>query len=103
MSIVSRSYILITFLQEIHILKQFDEDFYGSNLKVKVVGFIRPELNFNSVGKFNCYYWNYKTKVVFKFHFFFHIDELVNTIHSDIEHAKQKLDENDKIDVYFDL
>ncbi|XP_015363817.1 PREDICTED: putative riboflavin kinase isoform X2 [Diuraphis noxia] len=33
---------------EIHILKQFDEDFYGSNLKVKVVGFIRPELNFNS-------------------------------------------------------
>ncbi|XP_022166944.1 putative riboflavin kinase [Myzus persicae] len=64
---------------EIHILKQFDEDFYGSNLKVKVIGFIRPELNFNSV------------------------DELVNTIHSDIEHAKQKLDENDKTDVYFDL
>ncbi|XP_025198324.1 riboflavin kinase [Melanaphis sacchari] len=64
---------------EIHILKQFDEDFYGSNLKVKVVGFIRPELNFNSV------------------------DELVSTIHSDIEYAKQNLDENEKVDVYFDL
>ncbi|XP_026819659.1 putative riboflavin kinase [Rhopalosiphum maidis] len=64
---------------EIHILKQFDEDFYGSNLKVKVVGFIRPELNFNSV------------------------DELVNTIHSDIEYAKQNLDENEKMDEYFVL
>lgn len=47
-------FILITYFylsQEIHILKQFDKDFYGSNLKIKVVGFIRPELNFNSVGK----------------------------------------------------
>ncbi|XP_025418138.1 putative riboflavin kinase [Sipha flava] len=64
---------------EIHILNKFDNDFYGSNIKIKVVGFIRPELNFNSV------------------------EELVNTIHSDIEYAIQKLENTDKNDEYFNL
>lgn len=63
---------------EIHILRQFENDFYGSNLKIKVIGFIRPELNFNS------------------------IEELVKTIHSDIEYAKQKLDNHSQMDEYFD-
>lgn len=31
------------------------------------------------------------------------LDELVKTIQSDIEHAKQKLEENDQIDEYFNL
>jgi len=39
--------------------------------------------------------------MIFKLFIFF-IEELVKTIHSDIEYAKQKLDENDKTDVYFD-
>jgi len=35
--------------------------------------------------------------------FFFFIDELVSTIHSDIEYAKQNLNENNKNDDFFNL
>ncbi|KAA0199329.1 hypothetical protein HAZT_HAZT009265 [Hyalella azteca] len=38
-------------LQETHILHVFDEDFYGSWLRVVVLGYIRPELNFESLGE----------------------------------------------------
>lgn len=35
--------------------------------------------------------------------YIFFTDELVSTIHSDIEFAKQNLDENSKIDDFFNL
>lgn len=34
---------------EVHILKEFDEDFYGAELQVKVVGFIRKMLKFDGI------------------------------------------------------
>jgi len=34
---------------ETHILHQFDGDLYDKHLKVVIVGFLRPELNFNSL------------------------------------------------------
>lgn len=34
---------------ETHIIHQYDNDFYGQMLKVCIVGYIRPELNFNSL------------------------------------------------------
>ncbi|CAH1251550.1 RFK [Branchiostoma lanceolatum] len=53
---------------EPHILHHFKEDFYGSTLSVCIVGYIRPEMSYNSV------------------------DELIAAIHSDMEVAKQELD-----------
>ncbi|XP_050526592.1 putative riboflavin kinase isoform X2 [Daktulosphaira vitifoliae] len=37
---------------EIHILNKFEEDFYGSKLKVIVTGYIRQELDFSSMSLF---------------------------------------------------
>ncbi|XP_050438013.1 riboflavin kinase [Adelges cooleyi] len=54
---------------EIHILHEFKEDFYGSNLRIIVVGYVRPEMDFDSV------------------------DDLIKTIHSDIDIAKKQLDQ----------
>jgi riboflavin kinase len=52
---------------EVHLLHSFEKDFYGEMIKVVIVGYIRPQLNFN-------------TK-----------DELTAAIQSDIEEAKFKL------------
>ncbi len=37
--------------QETHIIHTFENDFYGSTLRVLVAGYIRPEKNFSSKGK----------------------------------------------------
>lgn len=36
---------------EVHIIHQFDQDFYGSLLKICVLNYIRPEMDFNSVNE----------------------------------------------------
>ncbi|CAN0149589.1 unnamed protein product [Scytosiphon promiscuus] len=51
---------------EPHLLHDFDEDFYGQKLHVLLCGFIRNELNFNS------------------------LDELIVAIADDIKFAKEK-------------
>lgn len=33
-------------------MHQFQSDFYGSMLKLVILGYIRPEKNFKSLGKF---------------------------------------------------
>lgn len=38
------------FFQETHIIHNYQEDFYGSILKVCVAGHIRDEQNFSSIG-----------------------------------------------------
>ncbi|XP_050672467.1 putative riboflavin kinase [Leptidea sinapis] len=53
---------------ETHVLHQFDKDFYGSLLKICIVGYLRPEKNFNS------------------------LDELIYAIKQDIENAHKELD-----------
>jgi len=35
-------------------MHKFPKDFYGSELSVCVCGYIRPELKFNSLGRFFC-------------------------------------------------
>lgn len=52
---------------EVHILGDYAEDFYGEQLKMTVLGFIRPEIKFSG------------------------LEELVNRIHQDIGIAKQQL------------
>ena len=52
---------------EVHILNQFKDDFYGSSLFVAICGYIRPEQKFDS------------------------LDQLIDTIHKDIEIAKNEL------------
>lgn len=42
-----------TCIQEIHIMHKFNSDFYGCELKVLVLGYIRPELDYISRGKSN--------------------------------------------------
>ena len=37
--------------QETHIIHTFDNDFYGAELSVVILGFIRPEKNYPSLGK----------------------------------------------------
>ncbi|KAI8068036.1 hypothetical protein BC940DRAFT_300174 [Gongronella butleri] len=52
---------------EVHILHEFPEDFYGSELKVIVMGYIRPEQNYPS------------------------LDALITDIRTDMEVARQSL------------
>jgi riboflavin kinase len=36
---------------EAHLLHKFEEDFYGSRIKLVIYGYLRPEANFDGVGK----------------------------------------------------
>ena len=36
---------------EAHFIHKFDSDFYGIGITLNILGYIRPELNFNSLGK----------------------------------------------------
>lgn len=54
---------------ETHILHDFKSDLYGQTLKVCIVDYLRPELNFNS------------------------LNELIDAINGDIEKSKVKLDD----------
>ena len=36
--------------QEIHIMHEFDKDFYGFEMRAVVLGYIRPELDYTSRG-----------------------------------------------------
>ncbi len=40
----------VVFSQEPHLLKNFPEDFYGQELRLAAVGYLRPEWNFDSLG-----------------------------------------------------
>uniref|UniRef100_A0A9L0RQ49 Riboflavin kinase n=1 Tax=Equus caballus TaxID=9796 RepID=A0A9L0RQ49_HORSE len=53
---------------ETHIMHTFKEDFYGEILNVAIVGYLRPERNFDS------------------------LESLISAIHGDIEEAKKRLD-----------
>ena len=35
---------------EAHLIRTFDEDFYGEHIRIDVLGYIRPEWNFTSLG-----------------------------------------------------
>lgn len=56
---------------EAHILNKFDGDFYGANLKLVILGHIRPERDFLS------------------------LDDLIDEIKNDIRIAEGKLDNNE--------
>ena len=45
-------YVHCSVLQETHIIHNFKEDFYGSTLKVCMLGYLRPMKNFSSLGKY---------------------------------------------------
>uniref|UniRef100_A0A3P9AWD1 Riboflavin kinase n=1 Tax=Maylandia zebra TaxID=106582 RepID=A0A3P9AWD1_9CICH len=60
---------------ETHVIHKFKEDFYGEVLSVVLVGYIRPERSFNSLG----------INALLKF-------SLIAAINSDIEEAKMKLE-----------
>lgn len=36
---------------EVHILNEFAEDFYGDTVRVVVTNYLRPEMNFDSLGE----------------------------------------------------
>lgn len=36
-------------VQEVHILHKFEDDFYGKELRIAMLGFIRPEYNYTSL------------------------------------------------------
>lgn len=54
---------------ETHIMHKFEEDFYGKTLRVAILGYLRPEMNFDS------------------------LDGLITQIHDDIKQADELLDQ----------
>ncbi|XP_039263026.2 riboflavin kinase-like [Styela clava] len=56
---------------ETHLIHKFDKDFYGSELGLVILGYIRPETNFDS------------------------LEKLVKAIRTDIEIANHKLNQED--------
>ncbi|XP_020601498.1 riboflavin kinase-like isoform X1 [Orbicella faveolata] len=56
---------------ETHIIHTFDNDFYGAELSVVILGFIRPEKNYPS------------------------LDALIEAIHADIREAEQTLEKTE--------
>jgi riboflavin kinase len=54
--------------QEVHILYKFPEDFYGSEMAISILGYIRPEYDYVSV------------------------ESLIEDINEDIEVTKRSLD-----------
>lgn len=44
--------VISLFSQETHILNKFSQDFYGKNLRVCMVGYLRPEKDFTSLGNY---------------------------------------------------
>lgn len=59
---------------ETHIIHKFDEDFYGKELRVAILGYIRPEKNFNT------------------------LEELIETINNDIKIANEQLDKSEYLE-----
>lgn len=53
---------------EVHIMKKFKQDFYGSILRIVMLGYIRPETDFKS------------------------LQDLIDTINNDIEVANKELE-----------
>ena len=39
-----------TVSQEVHVFNKFEEDFYGEEIRVIVLGYVRPEQNYDSLG-----------------------------------------------------
>jgi riboflavin kinase len=37
--------------QEVHVLNKYEDDFYGDEIRIVVLGCIRPEQKFSSVGE----------------------------------------------------
>lgn len=68
MVLSNRCHLYICFQQETYIIHEFDDDFYGQQLKLCICGYLRPEKNFDSM------------------------DSLIAAINEDIQNAKQQLD-----------
>lgn len=82
---------------ETYIMHEFGHDFYGSNLKVVITGYIRPMTSYKSLGKhFNSIFELLMNKL-FSIKFIYK-DDLIAAIHKDISDAKAALDlpENEK-------
>ena len=41
--------------QEVHILHEFASDFYGLEIRVVVLGYVRPEYNYDSMGEYGAH------------------------------------------------
>lgn len=81
-SVKTKHYIL---LQETHILHIFTSDFYGKILKVCILGYIRPEQSYDSLGRLNKY--SMMPQLIDSF-----TDALIQAIKSDIAYAEKNLD-----------
>lgn len=85
-------------LQEVHLLHEFPGDFYGSHLKVVILGFVRPEYNYPSMGQsFSTMYTS--TNLTWT------VDELIEDINLDKVAATKSLERaaytSYKTDSYF--
>ena len=79
---------ICTSFQETHILHEFSEDFYGEELQVCVVGYIRPEKKFDSLGQWTIIYSHIDGA---RYTIFSVLDELISEIKNDISQADNLL------------
>jgi riboflavin kinase len=69
---------------EVHILKAYESDFYGKEIRVIVIGFLRPMLKFDSLGIRKPVYELDLFLMLFK-------EGLIEAIRNDIATARAKL------------
>lgn len=50
---------------EVHIMHNFHRDFYGDELRVVVLGYIRPELDYTTLGKFFAFVCSFVARALF--------------------------------------
>lgn len=77
--------------QEVHIIHNFEKDFYGEELRVAILGYIRAESAFSSLGQ--CFSFAFLRS--FSHSFFLFSEQLIQTIKNDIAFAIKKLDESE--------
>lgn len=50
---------VLYFFQEAHILHKFGEDFYGSDLKVVILGYLRQMTSFTTLGIIQLFFFKF--------------------------------------------
>lgn len=72
-----------------HIIHEFPEDFYGIEIRVIVLGYVRPEQNYPSLGKWT--WWDNGNQASIDNVIRLFLDALITDIRTDVEVAKKSL------------
>ena len=88
-----QSFWSILLLKETYIMHKFSSDFYGSCLKVVVLGYLRPMLSYENLGKYD-YVFSLRLHLL---SIVLCLDKLIDAIRNDVEVATKLLDLNENL------